>query len=208
MPKVVRLRNQNKSMKGLKTVKHRKLDAPALDKINCDIASEDWPLIRSGLDTNNSFNVFHQKLINSIDMHAPEKILKVGRKSMIRDPWITNGIMKSLRWQKQLYKEMLIAKTDVYTFRYRSYRNCLQRIIRKNRQNYLHEKCNEFRQNGRKLWQLINRIIGKESNKQNTFESFKLENMIKYDSDSITNSFNDFFSTVDEKLANQQFNSQ
>ena len=31
--------------------------------------------------------------------------------------------------------------------------------------------------------------------------------MIKYDSDSITKSFNDFFSTVGEKLANQQVNS-
>ena len=44
----------------------------------------------------------------------------------------------------------------------------------------------EYKQNGRKLWQLINRIIGKENNKQNTIESLKIDNMIKYDSESIT----------------------
>ena len=97
MPLFVKFRNQNKSMKGLKTVKHRKFDPAALEKINCDMASEDWALSLSGLDTNNSFNVFHQKLLSSIDQHAREKTLKVGRNAMIRDPWISNGIMKSLR---------------------------------------------------------------------------------------------------------------
>ena len=69
MPIIVKLRNQNKLMKGLKIVKHHRLDSPALDKINHDIASEDWPQIFSGLDTNNSFNMFHKKLISSICMH-------------------------------------------------------------------------------------------------------------------------------------------
>ena len=137
---VVKFRNQNKSMKGLKTVKHRNLDSLALDKINHDIGSEDWTILLSKLDANDSFNLFHQKLITSIDKHAPEKTLRLGRKSLIRDPWITNGILRSLRWQKQLYKEMLLTKTDVSTFRYRSYHNCLQKIIRNNRQLYLHDK--------------------------------------------------------------------
>ena len=187
MPIVVKFRNQNKSMKGLKTVKHRNLDSLALDRINQDISGEDWTLLLSNLDANDSFNLFHQKLITSIDNHAPEKTLKLGRKSLIRDPWITNGILRSLRQQKQLYKEMLLSKTDVSTFRYRSYCNCLQKRIRSNRQHYLHDKCKEYRQNGRKLWQLINRIIGKENNKHNTIESLKVDNLIKYDSESITN---------------------
>ena len=103
-----------------------------------------------------------------------------------------------------MYKETLLLKTDVSTYRYRSYRNCLQKIIRATRQNYLHDKCREYRQNGRKLWQLINRIIGKENNKQNSIESLKIDNLIKYDSESITNSFNDYFSNVGECLAKQQ----
>ena len=204
MPILVKFKNQNKSIKGLKTVKHRNLDLLALGKINQDIGSEDWNLLLSNLNTYDSFNLFHQKLTASIDKHAPEKTLKLGRKSLIRDPWITVGILRSLRRQKQLYKEMLLTKTDVSTFRYRSYCNCLQSIIRQNRQQDLHDKCREYKQNGRKLWQLINRIIGKENNKQNTIESLKVDNLIKYDSETITNSFNDFFSTVGETLAEKQ----
>ena len=164
---VVKFRNQNKSMKGQKTVKHKKLDSLAFNKINQDISGENWPELLSKLDANDSLNLFHEKLITSIDNHAPE------RKSLIRDPWITTGILRSLKWQKQLYKEMFLLKTDVSTFRYRSYCNCLQKIIKSNRQYYLHDKCKEYRQNGRKLWQLINRIIGRENNKHNTIESLK-----------------------------------
>ena len=68
---------------------------------------------------------------------------------------------------------------------------------------YLHDRCKEFKQNSRKLWQLINRIIGKERNKLNLIESLKIDNIVKFDSDSITNTFNEFFSTVGEKLAKQ-----
>ena len=185
-------------------MKHRKLDSLAFDKINQDISGENWPELLSKLDANDSFNLFHEKLITSIDNHAPEKTLKLGRKSLIRDPWITTGILRSFKWQKQLYKEMLLSNTDVSTFRYRSYRNCLQKIIRSNKQYYLHDKCKEYRQNKRKHWQLINRIIGRENNKHNTIESLKVDNLIKYDSESITNSFNEFFSTVGESLAKQQ----
>ena len=73
MPILVKFRNQNKSIKGLKTVKHRNLDLLALGKINQDIGSEDWNLLLSNLNTNDSFNLFHQKLTTSIDKHAPEK---------------------------------------------------------------------------------------------------------------------------------------
>ena len=97
MPIVVKFRNQNKSMKGLKTVKHRKLDSLAFDKINQDISEENWPELLSKLKANDSFNLFHEKLIASIDNHAPEKTMKLGRKSMIRDPWITTGILRSLK---------------------------------------------------------------------------------------------------------------
>ena len=95
-------------------------------------------------------------------------------------------------------------KTDVSTCRYKSYQNCLQKIIRATKHSYLHDKCREYRQNSKKLWQLINRIIGKENNKQNYIESLKIDNLIKYDSESITNSLNDYFSNVGECLSKQQ----
>ena len=62
------------------------------------------------------------------------------------------------------------------------YRKHLLHIIRKSREIYLHNKGVEYKQNGYKLWQLINRIIGKEPNKMNVIESLKVDFLARYDS--------------------------
>ena len=156
-----------------------------LAKIETDLNNIDWPGLLTDLDTNDSFNSFHNTLTDSIDRHAPEKTRKIGKRSIIRDPWITTGILRSLKQQKQLFREMLTTNTDVSTFRYKSYRNNLQKIIRNNKQNYLHNKCVEYKNNGRKLWQLINRVIGKETNKLNSIESLRIDNLISYDGEKL-----------------------
>ena len=204
MPILVKFKNQNKSMKGHKIIKSRKLDKNAIKKIETDLNNIDWPGLLTDLDTNDSFNSFHNTLTDSIDRHAPEKTCKIGKRSIIRDPWITTGILRSLKQQKQLFREMLTTNTDVSTFRYKSYRNNLQKIIRNNKQNYLHNKCVEYKNNGRKLWQLINRVIGKETNKLNSIESLRIDNLISYDGEKITNTFNEFFASVGPNLAKKQ----
>ena len=42
MPILVKFRNQNKSMKGYKTIKSRKLDRQAIDRISTDLNNLDW----------------------------------------------------------------------------------------------------------------------------------------------------------------------
>ena len=63
------------------------------------------------------------------------------------------------------------------------------------------KKCSQYRRDSRKLWRLINELIRKSGNKKNTIESLKIKNLMKYDPDSITTEFCEFFSTVGEKFA-------
>ena len=107
--------------------------------------------------------------------------------------------MKNLAKQWQMFKANL--KGDVSTFNYRQYRNNLERIIRLSKRKYLHEKCSEYRRDSKKLWRLINDIIKKTGNKKNMIESLKIKNLMKYDPDSITTEFCEFFSTVGERFA-------
>ena len=60
---------------------------------------------------------------------------------------------------------MLEIKTETVTNKYKAYRNKLKGIIRKSRIKYLHDKCTEFRQDSKRLWQLVNKMIGRENNK-------------------------------------------
>ena len=118
------------------------------------------------MDVNTGFAMFHNILMTNIEKHAPEKERKVNYNKIIRDPWITTSLMKSLSKQKRLYKEMLTTKTDHAKKKYTDYRNTLKKLLRHSRIKFIKDKCEEYRQNSRKLWELINRIIGKENNQE------------------------------------------
>ena len=107
--------------------------------------------------------------------------------------------MKSLNKQRQMYKSQI--KGDVSTFNYKNYRNNLQKIIRYSKNKYLHEKCTEYRRDSRKLWRLINDMIRKTKNKQTMIEGLKIKNLMRYDPDTITNEFCEYFSTVGERFS-------
>ena len=201
LPCLVIIKNQRKCLKENKTITSRPLTDTNLDKINVELSLINWDQELKSTTVEEDFSKFHDKLCAIIDTYAPEKEKKISAKKVVQDPWITRGILTSLRKQKKLYSQMLDSKTAVATNKYKIYRNKLKGIIRKSRIKYLHDKCTEFRQDSRRLWQLINKMIGKENNKKHVIESIRSGMLLKYDPYSITNTFCEFFSTVGEKYA-------
>ena len=201
LPILVLLGNQKKCLKQSKKVTVRNLSEENIQKIRNDLDSVKWEEILSVYDCTKGFETFHNTVMESINKHAPEEIKRVTYKKQIRDPWITKGILVSLAKQKRLYRDQLHAKSSVSTHKYRTYRNLLKSTIRKSKNSYLHDKCLEFKQDSRKLWKLVNRIIGKNNNKTETIDSLKIDNILKYDPVSITKGFCDFFSNIGENYA-------
>ena len=199
LPILIILKDLNKCISGNTLIRSRNLNPINLEKVNNDIRNHDWQSLLSDVNADQGFSIFHKILCSTIDKHAPEMVKRINPKKIIRNPWITSGIMRSLTKQRQMFKAHL--KGDVSTFNYRNYRNSLQKIIRLSKSKYLHEKCNEYRRDSRKLWRLINDIIRKTGNKKNMIESLKIKNLMKYDPDSITNEFCEFFSTVGERFS-------
>ena len=55
---------------------------------------------------------------------------------------------------------------------------------------------------------LVNKIIDRNNNKTETIDSLRIDNILKYDPDSITNGLCDFFSNIGEKYAKNIENSE
>ena len=201
LPCLVVIKNQRKCMKESKTIISRLLTDNNLDKINEELANINWDKELTSDTIEEDFNKFHNKLCAIIDTYAPEKKRKISAKKLVQDPWITKGILTSLNKQRKFYLQMLELKTETSTNKYKAYRNKLKGIIRRSRIKYLHDKCAEFRQDSKRLWLLVNKLIGKESNKTHVIESIRSGNLLKYDPYSITNTFCEFFATVGEKYA-------
>ena len=201
LPCLVVIKNQRKCMKESKIITFRPLTDTNLDKINAELANMNWDKELISDTVEEDFNKFHNKLCAIIDTYAPEKKRTISAKKAVQDPWITKGILTSLNKQKKLYSQMLEIKTETSRNKYKTYRNKLKCIIRRSRIKYLHDRCTEFRQDSKRLWQLVNKLIGKENNKTHVIESIRSGNILKYDPYSITNTFCEFFATVGKKYA-------
>ena len=125
----------------------------------------------------------------------------MNRKKTAKDPWVTKGILNSIHRQKRLYLDQL--RDSTITNKYKSYRNCLQKTLRKAKIAYLKEKCKEYKQDSRKLWKLIHDLLNKRTNNTNGISGIKVDGIPRYDPKSITHEFCKHFSSIGEKFANK-----
>ena len=88
-----------------------------------------------------SFDSFFIHFNKLLDKHIPLKKLMVSNKSFKRrfKPWITFGILKSLRKRNELHNRYLRAKDTerkrILCSHFKAYRNMLVTLIRKSKQN-------------------------------------------------------------------------
>ena len=194
LPCLLSIRDTISESKVITTITSRKLTKKAIESIRQDLTS----YTQEGIEgTNESFNNFHTYLLNSLDKHAPTQTNKIGRKKTIKEPWITKGLKISSNIKLKLYKDSLLKKgNQEVRNRYTRYRNLYQRLCRKSRMAYYKEKCKECKTNTKKLWTIINQVIGKTNNKMDTIEAIKVDNILKHNPKEITNSLAQYFSNV------------
>ena len=69
--------------------------------------------------------------------------------------------------------------------------------------DYYKNKCVEFRNNSKKLWNMINKISGKNNDKTSIIDYIKVDNIEYYDSLGITNNLCKYFANIGENLASK-----
>ena len=198
---LVVLKDQNKSIKGPKYIKTQNLDDLKIANIVISFQEYNWKEILGSLNADEGFNIFHSILITTIDKIAPETEIRLSKSKTPRDPWITKGLLQSIQKQKKLYLEQLSDTT--ITNKYKTYRNQLQKILRKAKITYFREKCNEYKQDSRKLYKLIHSILNKTSRKGYCIKAINKEDVPRYDPATITSELCKHFSSIGETFANK-----
>ena len=203
LPSLLTLSGHFLEHKNTPTILTRKLDDETYDKINSSLNSHDWKVKLTNKNVDECFDEWHSTLQSTINKFAPECEIKLTKKQLKRDPWITSSLLKSCTKQKKLYK-LSIKSDDPDTWdRYHAYKVTLDRIKRTLKKDYYQTQCLAFKRNTRKLWKIINEIKGKCNDKSSIIESIKINNISYHDAKNITNSLGEHFSTVGENYANK-----
>ena len=176
------------------------------DDFILDLLEIDWnhTLQINNNDTNFSFNNFYQKVNGIIDNHLPlKKITKKELKQQFK-PWITRGIIKAIKTRDQLFKKYINCKNenkDLIHNEYKRHRNRIVDLIRTSKKEYYQSYFSDNLNNMKKTWNGIKSLISISNNKSASPTSLNINNKLNTDPVDIANSFNDFFSTVGSKLA-------
>ena len=201
-PTLVVLHNVEHCKKDKVKITKRKIDSISIELIKKELDSVEWTCVYS-MNVNEAFEHFHSTLVGTIDTHCPKREYSVSYGKIVRDPWITKGLINSIRRQKKLYRMQLHSSDPTATTKYISYRNVLKKLLRHSKFSYFNNKCFEYRQNSRKLWQLINQVINKIPKKSQVIESLKVDNLLRYSPKDITAGFYDHFANIGKTYASK-----
>ena len=174
----------------------RNLNEPNVQKVKNRLSKLNWDHLKD-LDCNTAFTNFHQKILEVLNEICPEHYVRVNSKR-IKNEWMTVGLTLSGKTLQRKFKSI---RTESDKDQYREYRKILTRTRRYAKRNYYASKIEAFKNNSKKLWTLINRLIGKESDKSNYIEKVEIDHIMVMDRSEIANSFGKYFSEVGLNLA-------
>ena len=160
----------------------------------------------SNLDA--KYDCFQNCILNAIQKHAPLKPLSKKQRKQRRKPWITNGILKSISIKNKLYKKFLKSKDSFWYQRYKYYRDTLNRLIRKSKNNHYKSYFEIFKNNSKKIWSGINELISKSSKTANNEISIKVNGVLVKNQTQVANKFNEYFTSIAKNLVDKLGNSK
>ena len=183
------------------------------DEFILDLLEVDWDqtLQINKDDPNFSFENFYQKVNGIIDNHLPLK--KISKKELKQQfkPWITRGIIKSMKTRDQLFKKYINSKNEnkeqIHN-EYKIHRNRIVELIRLSKKIHYQSYFNDNLNNIKKTWDGIKSLISISNNRSMSPSSLNINNKLNNDPVDIANCFNDYFSTIGSKLAKNIFPSK
>ena len=147
-----------------------------------------------------NYDILTNIIIKSKETHLPTRKVKCNKYKDKLSPWITTGIMRSISFRDNLYKQKL--KLDPNSTEYqtvetnlKTYNNILQKNIRQAKKDYYFSRFQKFKNDSRKIWNEINTLISRKKKTQSP-KYFLINNAEITDNKEIAESFNNYFATI------------
>ena len=172
-----------------------------------NIDNESAALREKQKETNSdlSFKSFHNNYIYLFNKYFP--LTRMSRKQFKHKPYITKGILTSIRHKNKLFKKYLEHNTAINEINYKRFRNKTVNLIRKSEENYHRTLILDNNNNNRKLWKCFGKILNKKKVKHNRITSLVVDSTTTTNQKQIVEEFNSFFSNIGQKLAKNIENS-
>ena len=159
------------------------------------LSNTDWDELLRADDINLITQRFYDHVLATYNESFPLITKDISLKR-IENPWVTIGILKSIKMKNKLFKDMKLGLTTLGY--YKHYRNHLNNIIRSSKRDYFLNYFERYKNNIRKIWQKINEF--KETPKSKRQQKILIDNTLTTDDNSIADAFNKFYTNIGPSL--------
>ena len=189
--------------------KPKTIFTPPNRKLDIDMFCED---VRINLvaNTDNTFDESdnYKGLVKSIgDAQKKQIDSKRFKYKHKKCKWITFGLLKSIEFRDNLYRELKKTPIDRDDYRnkkinLRTYNRIINRSKTYLKKRYYAEKFHQLKNNIKLTWRLINEVLGNNPNKSISTK-FNINDKCITDQQEIANHFNSFFASIGTKISQQ-----
>ncbi|XP_065582319.1 uncharacterized protein LOC136041561 [Artemia franciscana] len=163
------------------------------------INSNDWSLFYGSNDVNVAFSSFISDMIRLREEATTTKFIH-GKYSKKLDPWITEGILISIKNKNIKFKSYLKILSDASFEEYIAYRNNLNSIVRYAKRTYYKDKFIQYKSDMKKIWQLINERTRPSHKSKSSVDCLEVDGRKVKDRKEILIILGEYFSSVGKKL--------
>ena len=134
-----------------------------------------------------------------LDVHAPLRMKRVRTRRNI--PWLNKNSKKATFQRDKLKLKAIKSNSTLDWNAYKTARNVVSCTLQKDKQLHYSNLLYKYKHNPKESWQTINRILGRGHNKSSISSIRQNDNIIS-GSNEIAETFNKYFSTIGDKIAN------
>ena len=155
-------------------------------------------------DADKSLNNLLSESNKIIDKYYPNKKLNRKQYKQTIKPWITQGILNSIKRKDNLYHKYTkcsnnIVKAEIHA-EYKSLKNRITSLIYFSKKQHYTQYFNQYSNNIKKVWIGIKNIINIKTKDQNSPNCIEVNKELITDNVDISDNFNDYFSTVADNI--------
>ena len=159
-------------------------------------------------DPNYNYNILINTLTTIMKTHTRAKIVKFNKHKHPKSPWITNEIIRSIKFRDRLHyqwkkeppnsqqKEALKININTYT-------KIIKKSIRSAKAEYYSRTFHQFRDDPKNTWKSINQILNRNKSQDKLIEYLNISENKITQPENISNALNDYFTKIGENLAAQ-----
>ena len=190
-----------------KYITYRKQDSTSLNKFRNALLNIDWSSVTDENNPDIAYEKFTDIFIKIMNEHLPVVKRRFNKYKHKKEPWITPGILKSLKRKEKLYTRMIhsaqLPSYNTNVSEYKTYENIYKKVLKQAKRIYWRDRFETVKSDMKQTWKNINDVLHKSYNKQEFPDKFKLNGSILTDHGEIASQFNNYFTNIGPTLASK-----